>query len=369
MDDWADAPISLAPLHQHLLDRYTLGGKSSLPGGIRMGRARVAALSLPKGERQACDLSGNCLWGCHRRALYSATEDLLALLGFENFHYQSGQIANKIRKIDSMFHVETVNPVESTCFSGHRVVLAAGTLATTRIALEALNYRQAVSMQSCPTAAFMLWLPRHLGARHEKEFGLGQLSFALELEGQVTGFGSLFGTTGIPMAEIARFLPLKKRFGVDFLKGLMSSCLVGNIFLPGTLSTARLTLTDDNALSIQGGHQDIVPTLMQESEIQLRRFFRKLGAILLPRSFTISKPGSCIHYTSTLPMRASPGIGETDAYGELAGMDGVYVVDGASLPSLSAKSHTVTIMANSDRVGREIARRVAAHHRSKINGH
>ncbi len=72
-------------------------------------------------------------------------------------------------------------------------------------------------------------------------------------------------------------------------------------------------------------------------------------------SFTIGRPGGDIHYSGTLPMRRTPAFGETNAEGEVVGMPGVHVVDGACLPLLSEKSHTLTIMANADRIGKKIA--------------
>ena len=41
--------------------------------------------------------------------------------------------------------------------------------------------------------------------------------------------------------------------------------------------------------------------------------------------------------------------------GELVGAPGIHVVDGASLPFLPAKSHTLTIMANADRISKNLA--------------
>ncbi len=54
-------------------------------------------------------------------------------------------------------------------------------------------------------------------------------------------------------------------------------------------------------------------------------------------------------------MREKPVLGETSSSGEVKGLEGVYIVDGACLPSLPAKSHTLTIMANADRIGRRLA--------------
>ena len=56
-------------------------------------------------------------------------------------------------------------------------------------------------------------------------------------------------------------------------------------------------------------------------------------------------------------MRYTPSLGETTTLGEVMSLEGIHVVDGASLSTLSAKSHTFMIMANADRIGREIASR------------
>jgi choline dehydrogenase-like flavoprotein len=140
------------------------------------------------------------------------------------------------------------------------------------------------------------------------------------------------------------------------LGGLLSSCLVGNLFLPGRLSSARVSLSsgDQPSLRIEGGYSDRVPAVMAEAARSLRRAYRQLGAVMLPMSFTVGRAGSDIHYAGTLPMRAAPLPGETNSLGELHGLDGVHVVDGACLPTLSEKSHTLTIMANADRIGRAL---------------
>jgi len=65
--------------------------------------------------------------------------------------------------------------------------------------------------------------------------------------------------------------------------------------------------------------------------------------------------GSDIHYAGTLPMRKDPRIGETNAVGELAGQPGLFVADAATFPELSAKPHTLTMMAMADRLGRHLA--------------
>ncbi|MNF94588.1 hypothetical protein D3C84_773020 [compost metagenome] len=93
---------------------------------------------------------------------------------------------------------------------------------------------------------------------------------------------------------------------------------------------------------------------MKKTQALLRKAYWKLGAILMPMSFTVGKPGADIHYASTFPMRALPRAGNTNLVGELAGHENLHIVDGACLPQLTEKSHTLTIMANADRIARAL---------------
>lgn len=359
LDEWSQPPVPIDKLQGGLLARYSGGREVLLQNGFRLGRARVAALTEPVAGRKACDRSGSCLWGCDRRALYSATEDLRLLHGYRGFHYRSGFVVERVAHTGASVAVEGrgVNGVEVV--RARRVLLAAGTLASTRLALQAIGHRAPVSMQSCPTAAFMLWLPRHLGTGREAAFGLGQLSFSLRLTNGAQSFGSLFNTTGVPVTEFARYMPFCKRYGVDLLEPLLTSCVVGNLFLPGTMTDVTLRLDSSDGLIVKGAYRDEVDFLMEDARRRLAASFRRLGAVLMPTSFKVGRPGSDIHYAASLPMRHEPVRGQTDRYGELAGTTGIHVVDGASLSSLPAKSHTLTLMANADRIAQHLATTLA----------
>ncbi len=180
---------------------------------------------------------------------------------------------------------------ERRSLKAKRVILAAGTLATARLVLKTLNHRDSVPMLSSPTAAFLLWLPGSLGAKKMPGFGLGQLSFTLSLRDETTAFGSTFSTTGILVSEFVRHIPMNRRYAIDLLKSLLSSCVVGNIFLPGQLADAEVKLEENGALSVSGNYSDSVVPLMDEARKKLGKAYRSLGALLLPGSFTIGRPG------------------------------------------------------------------------------
>lgn len=361
LDAWAQPPVAMDTLHAHLHARYAAKRATLLAAGFRLGRSRLAALTRDHKGRSACDLSGSCLWGCKRRALYSAVDELPALRHYPNFTYLPGHLVSELGSDGTL---RTIAGADSTGtafhFGARKVLLGAGTLASTRLALQALGLHASLPLQASPTAAFLLWLPRHFGAARESGFGLGQLSFALQLGANLTGFGSLFSTTGLPVAEFTPYVPLGKRHAGDVLSVLLSSCTVGNVFLPGHLADTALRLDANGTLQVKGGYKPEVAVLMAEAKRKLAGAFRTLGAFMLPGSFTTGRPGSDIHYAASLPMRSAPGPGHTTAEGELQGLAGVHIIDGASLPALSEKSHTLTLMANADRIGRRIAAAWAA---------
>ena len=359
LDAWSQLPIEMDALHEYLYTRYTNRKVKFKQTGFRLGRSRVAALSKDSEDRLACNKSGNCMWGCYRKSLYSAADDLPSLRKFKNFHEVNGFIVDELIKNGGILSVQgQVNRTkERKIFTASKVMLAAGTLATTRIALQALRHEKPVKLLTCPTAAFLLWLPRLLGEQRVATFGLGQLSFSLALQ-KITAFGSTFSTSGISISEFVRHLPLQRRYGIDLLKGLLSSCVVGNVFLPGNLSISKAKLQGDGSLSISGGYSAKVPDIMIEISRRLRNAYGLLGAKMLPGSFTVGSPGGDIHNSGTLPMRQNPSLGETDSLGELKGFVGVHIVDGASLPTLTEKSHTLTLMANADRISRLVAKKI-----------
>lgn len=354
LDQFVQSPIATDELHTRLLQRYAKQRFKLHSLGFKLGRSRVAALSADISGRRACNLSANCLWGCSRGSLYSAVHDLPALHKKTNFKELSGFVVDGLNRSDGYWTLtgQATGEGKQSSHTASKIVLAAGTLATTKLVLKALNHRHSIPMLSSPTAAFLLWLPSLLGAQRSPGFGLGQLSFSLSLSGGINAFGSTFSTIGILVSEFSRHMPMNRRYAVDLLKGLLSSCVVGNLFLPGHLTKAEVRLNDEGSLVVSGRYGDSVTLMMNEARWKLRKVYLSIGALLLPGSFTVGRPGGDIHYAGTLPMRDSPSLGETSPRGEVLGLDGIFVVDGACLPTLPAKSHTLTIMANADRIGR-----------------
>ena len=363
VDAWADPPVGLDTPHRAIAKTYAARRSTLAAQGFRLGHARVAALSRERGpERRACTKSGLCLWGCAEGALYSARFDVASLARHPNFTHRPGVIVDRIEPRDGGWAVRTVarSPDDGAGVAARAVVLAAGTLATTRIALRSLDMRDSVPLLSQPFAPFALWLPWLLGASREPGTGLAQLAFALDGADRDAAYGYTFSTHALPIADFVRGTEWTRRGSLRLLSALLSSVVVANCFLPASLSADTAHVNASGALHITGRVAHDIDDVARRVAARLRRAFRRLDAVLLPGTFRLGAHGADAHYAGTLPMRAHPRRGETDGDGALAGLDSVYVADAAAFPALPEKPHTLSMMACADRVGAMLAARLRA---------
>lgn len=353
LDSVSDPPLPLDPLHARLWSRRN---KLATEDGIHLGRARVAVLSRSRPARSACDLRGMCLWGCRAGATWSAAADLQALRLMPGARVTPNALVRKLRRDGDAWLVHVGTGSQETCYRARTVLLAAGTIASTRLALDAMSSPPAsVRLLSNPMAAFLLTLPGQIGKGYSPAFGLAQLSYMLEnVAGNEPASGNLFSTSGIPVSEFLPHLPISRRAGLPLLRGLLPATVVGNAFLPGSLSRHSASLADNGELTIRTETSDELSRAYQATGERLRRAFRRMGAWMLPGSFIPGAPGADLHYAGTLPINRNPRAHECHLSGGISGLPGVYAIDGASLPVLPAKAHTLTIIANADRIARAL---------------
>lgn len=352
VDDWATTGVAFDDLHEGLWRRRT-----AADGYMHLGRARTAVLTEPRENRLPCDRSGTCLWGCHRGAMWSAYDDAESLRRTPGVQFDGGVRVERIAKnSDGTWAVTAIDIMgQERTYVSKRLLLSAGTVVTTRLVLGALHEPPLVRLQSNPMAAFMLIVPRAIGSSRKPAFGLAQLSFLIHgLEGGEPAFGSLYATGGLPVSEFLNHMPLRRRAALPILRSLLPAMAVGNIFMPGSLSNHTALLNSDGSLTIRGGDDDRLKHALSYVQTRVGRGFRRMGAFIMPGSFTRGAKGGDLHYACTLPISEAPLGHECHLSGEVAGLRGVYVLDGASLSQLPAKAHTLTIMANADRIARQI---------------
>ncbi|HET9887443.1 MAG TPA: hypothetical protein VFR10_08020, partial [bacterium] len=142
------------PVHRHLLEPLRLDEHSRLlldraraksaelerSAKCVIGRSRVATLPHPMQGRPGCSYLGRCLSGCPTGALYTPSMTLARCRTFPTFTYLGGRLVRHFRfdanrRITSVF-AENLETRALEEIPADALVLAAGTLATSKIVLD-----------------------------------------------------------------------------------------------------------------------------------------------------------------------------------------------------------------------------------------
>ena len=311
-----------------------------------------AVLDAPRDGREACSYCGLCLWGCGRRAIYDAGDELPTLQRFANFDYRPGHRVTRLFADGTLQGLEVEVGGARLTLRTETVLLAAGTIATAALALPRLGLLdRPAPLLSNPAAATAFVVPALIGAAlPERSLSLGQVFYRLR-GGEAAGV--LYGADALPLELVAARLPLSRPVALRLARALAPALVMATAYLPGGFSRNRITV-GAGGVRIEG---ETPPATAAKLRAAIGRLTRAVfpAALPLPGAASILEPGADAHYAGVLPM-GGEGPFASGAFGEIAA--GLHVVDGACLPGLSATHPTLTIMANATRIGEAVAKRL-----------
>jgi choline dehydrogenase-like flavoprotein len=360
-------PLPLHPAARSVLEHMDRNRSRLAKHGFRLGRTRNAVITQPRDGREACRLDKACLWGCPHGSIYSAIQDLQKLKNSANFSYRSKCFVRAIRSLPGGAYRLEVGPAGShephEAIDARRIVLAAGAIGTGVLVADALGlYGQPQPILSHPAMAFAFVVPGRIGhPEEERGFALGQLAYALEGETpRERAFGVVFSAEGLLAADLALQIPyFTATARAAIIRTIQPAMLVANCYLPSDLAQCSLTVSrngSDRAVHLEGGYAAAFEERFADTRHRVVKAMRHLGAWALPGGVKRAELGSDGHFAGSVPMTASPDRPVScDPSGEIRGLPGIFVADGAALPRLSGKHPTFTIMANADRIGRRLA--------------
>ncbi|HEV8150638.1 MAG TPA: GMC oxidoreductase [Gemmatimonadales bacterium] len=363
-------PLPLDPHSRWLWDRYH-ERRDRLNRKLRfyLGRSRVATLSEDYAGRKACSQLGRCLWGCPTDSIYGPAVTLRECQAKPQFRYVPGVLVryfevNESGRIGKLVARRLADGA-AVEFQAEVVALAAGTLATSKLVLDSV-YRRTGQVAVLPglmdnrQVHVPFLTPRLIGRGIETaSYQFHHLAFGIErnaprdyVHGQITTLKAA------SIHPIVQSLPLDLRGALGVFRAMRAGLGVVNLNLPDRRrSESHLTLrpipgTEDTELVIR-----YVDDPGESAELSfavgiLKRALRGLGCFVPPRMTRIRPKGASVHYAGTLPMTVEGGKGGFTCApdGKSRGFENLYIVDGASFPSLPAKNLTFTLMANATRL-------------------
>jgi choline dehydrogenase-like flavoprotein len=362
-------------LDQHsglLLSRYEKN-KDYFNNELRcyIGRARVATLSMDKDGRKGCTYEGRCLWGCPTDALYTARITLNECKRYPNFKYVPDVYVNYF-KFNSKRHVtdvvaESLHTNESFEFPVERLVLAAGTLCSSKIFMNSLfqDSGKITKLHGLMDNRQIL-MPfinyRMIGKPYNPEsYQYHQIVMMLEGERTAENIHGLVTTLKTALTHpIVQNMPLDLKTSLFVFRNIHAALGIVNI-------NRHDTRREESGLSLEGNqgksHTRLLinysPVANEKASIKqavkkVASVLRKLGCIV-PLSMSHIRPmGSSVHYTGTIPMSSKETALTTSRYCQSHDFENLYIVDGTTFPSLPAKNLTFTLMANAVRVAENV---------------
>ncbi|HEY0305392.1 MAG TPA: GMC oxidoreductase, partial [Longimicrobiales bacterium] len=360
-------PLQLSPHATALLGSYRKKAAQLNADGVYFGRSRIATLTRDKGVRRGCDYSGRCLWGCASGALYTPSWTLRECLGHPNFEYVPNSYVTHFRydgarRVTALV-VKSGGQRSDVEIPVQHLVLAAGTLNTSRIVLESI-YRATGEVLTLPGLMDnqQILIPyvnlRALGSAYEpRSYQFHQVAMGLEMErpeeyvhSQITAL-----TTALVHPLIQK-LPLDLRSSTAVFRNLRSALGIINVNLHdrrrqesyvtiapgGNGKPAKLVI---DYVSDPGEAATIKAVTRR-----IRSVMRKLGCMVAPGMTHVRPKGAGVHYAGTIPMSASSSALTASALCQSHDFQNVHFVDGTTYPFLPAKNITFTLMANAVRV-------------------
>ncbi|ANL42772.1 choline dehydrogenase-related protein (plasmid) [Rhizobium phaseoli] len=343
--------LPLGATAAHVLHRHEIAKPAD--GSFRLFPAVNAILSEARPGRAACDLRGDCLYGCPSGAIYNSRQDLLALQKSPHF-----RLLDNMRAISLTSNAGwTIGTADGSSFSAPRIILAAGVLGTAALLADLLPIGgEGLRLLNSPTLAIPLLSPARLLRSATATHSLAQLGLSLRYGERASEYvtGAIYEVGSLPAQSFVNRMPLGRKAGRAAFETIAGSLLVATIYYPGDQCRSYIHReAAGKGMTVRGGFADGFDTRAKDLKRRLRREWKRLGLVPLPGA-SLAEPGIDAHFAGTLPMGAAGPFG-TSADGELNLHPGLHVVDGSVLPDLSSKYITMTIMANADRIAHRLA--------------
>ena len=361
-------PLELDQHSQTLLSKYERE-KDYLNRqlGCYAGRARLAVLSRDKQTRKACTYRGRCLWGCPVDAFYTPSLTLRQCQRYSNFRYIPNHYISHFRvdKQNQITHViaESVDAKTSTEFEVGTLVLAAGTLSTSRIVLDSIRINTGATVKLTGLMDNQqILIPfinlSMIGKPYRTEsYQYHQLSLGFRGERPKEYIHALITTLKTALIHpLIHKNPLDLKSSLFIFRNLHAALGLVNV----NLHDSR---RDDNFVTIEANeaasHSKLLvkysPENGRKTKIhsvvkRVRKALWRLGCIVPPRMVHVRPMGASVHYAGTIPMSAERKPLTVSPECQSHDFENLYIVDGTTFPFLPAKNITFTLMANAVRV-------------------
>jgi choline dehydrogenase-like flavoprotein len=356
---YSDSPgvLRRGPQTERVLGHLRRHAPALSRAGFAFGASRLAVATAEEDSRH-CRYGGLCLHGCPYGSVYNAAHTLEALVRAGRVEYRGGVYVDRLSEAGDSVRVDfhrRRRPTERGELTASRVLVACGSLSSTRLVLESLGHaRFSRRLQDSQYFVVPMLTARAAPVSVATQGNtLAQVFVELE-DARVSAHTvhlQLYGYNDVLLSAVAGRLPLS----AARLERLLAPVLGRMVVIQGFLHSADspgLAVESDAEGGIRIVGDDVGPAVARVKRVvrRLTANARLLGMVPLPGLVQVGRPGKGNHLGGSLPMRREPGDLETDTLGRPRGWKRVHVVDAAVFPSFPATTVTLSVMANAHRI-------------------
>ena len=361
--DHLGAPLRLDEHSRLLLERIARKRDRLRRLGFTFGRSRIATLSEDSGDRPGCRYLGRCLLGCPIDSLYTPALTLSECESSPRFTYRPGLCVRRFRVKGSRVTGLVAERVDGSGVEEldvDRLVLAAGTLSSSKIFLE--SWREAkgedprlVGLMDNRQILMPFLNPAMIRRRHDPEtYQYHQITIGLEApdpRDYVHGLLTTLKTASIH--PIVQSVPFDLRTALWVFRNVHAALGLVNVNFPDRRRDGSyVTLEGEESPALRVHYESPAGerARLRSTMARFRRALLALGCLVPPGLSHVRPMGASVHYAGTVPMREREAPLTTSADGRSHDFENLWFADATTFPFLPAKNLTFTLMANAARI-------------------
>jgi choline dehydrogenase-like flavoprotein len=341
-------PVPIVPAANYLYKCYLSKRNILNNNDILIGRPRLAVSTKWTKERSKYGYGETEFFASGQQGLYTAKTTFDEIKAKKNIkvivHHQ---LLGWNETQDYVFIVlRELETGAIRTFRTRHLLLGCGAVQTAQLVLKHYN-EQGRELPFIDHAPILLpiFIPRMFGSKLPTKSYPIQLIATLPCN-QQRDMISFYYPGGMLWSDLIFDVPLPMGPATKLIKTLIGGLLVAQIWQTAkSMPKNRMYLDKDGNVNVEylsNSNHSVIPLLIKK--------LKNYGAYSLSRFASHTSLGRSFHHAGMLPMRLLPKSYETHVDGRLWNSKRVRVIDGSVLPSLPAKNHSLTIMANSARI-------------------
>jgi len=356
--------LTLNPSAGNLYRKYQQKKANFHAKGMFMGRPSLALLTKNKDHRKAYTYRDLEFYGNEGSAAYRPYITIKELVKQGKLEYQSNWLAISFKEKSDHTALDCINTKtnERKTFHAAKLVLATGTLGTSRIVMRSFQQKDKLPVL-CNAYTYMPMVHwPFIGKKNTGKFcGLAQLAMFYDKDNSHANvaMASIYNYRSLLNFRILKQMPLNHADGMKFLQLIVPALFVAGIFHPADYQEQNFIQLQQSSTSITGDvlHTDYTYTGNELKDITATektyaKAFSQLSCLILKKMRTAT--GASIHYAGTLPFSKEERPYHISPDGKLHGTNNVYVADGSGFTFLPGKGLTLSLMANAHLVAQKL---------------